>query len=123
MGFVVYTLSLAFAVSASAAAAIVADVFGLDAGLDDPGFSGSGGGARSGSELSHLYFVRLGISLVITFDMALLPKILRTMHDHKHAQKSTQKRGIHRHGRTTGLRERRMMLEHKLSIARTFSVH
>lgn len=37
-----------------AAAAIVADVFALVVGEDVPGFSGNGGGARSGSELSHL---------------------------------------------------------------------
>ena len=40
---------------ASAAAATVAEVFGFVIGLEDvPGLSGSGGGARSGSELSHL---------------------------------------------------------------------
>lgn len=49
-----YALSLAFAVNASAAAAIVLEVFGFATGLDDPGFNGRGGGARSGSELSHL---------------------------------------------------------------------
>jgi len=37
-----------------AAAAIVADVFALVVGEPVPGLSGSGGGARSGSELSHL---------------------------------------------------------------------
>lgn len=53
-GLVMYALSRALEVNASAAAAILADVFGLVAGLDDPGFNGSGGGARSGSELSHI---------------------------------------------------------------------
>lgn len=51
-----YALSLAFAVNASAAAAMALEVFGFAAGLEDPGFSGRGGGARSGSELSHLDF-------------------------------------------------------------------
>ena len=49
-----YALSRTFAVSASAAAAIVADALGFEAGLEEPGFNGNGGGARSGSELSHL---------------------------------------------------------------------
>lgn len=49
-----YALSLAFAVNASAAAATALDVFGFVAGLDVVGFNGKGGGARSGSELSHL---------------------------------------------------------------------
>ena len=39
----------------AAASSIRAEVFGLVAGLDvEPGFSGRGGGARSGSLLSHL---------------------------------------------------------------------
>jgi hypothetical protein len=58
MAFDVYglgvMLSRAFADSASAAACIFADAFGLVAGAEGFGFSGSGGGARSGSELSHL---------------------------------------------------------------------
>lgn len=37
-----------------AAAAMLADVFVLVVGEPVPGLSGSGGGARSGSELSHL---------------------------------------------------------------------
>jgi hypothetical protein len=42
-------------VISAAASSILAEVFGLVAGLDDvPGFNGNGGGARSGSELSHL---------------------------------------------------------------------
>lgn len=57
-----YALSRALEVNASAAAAILADVFDLVAGLDDPGFSGSGGGARSGSELSHLRIPKCDIS-------------------------------------------------------------
>lgn len=50
-----YALSRALAVNASAAAATVAEVFGFVVGLAEPGFNGNGGGARSGSELSHLY--------------------------------------------------------------------
>ena len=63
-GFVVYALSLAFAVRASAAAAIVAEVLGFAAGLAEPGFKGRGGGARSGSELSHLRLPRIVISFI-----------------------------------------------------------
>jgi len=55
-GLIVYALSLAFAVNASAAATIFLDAVGFATGLEDPGFNGSGGGARSGSELSHLGF-------------------------------------------------------------------
>jgi hypothetical protein len=58
IGFVVYgdgaALSLAFAASASAAAAMCEEVFGLTVGAEGCGFGGNGGGARSGSELSHL---------------------------------------------------------------------
>lgn len=63
-GLVVYALSRALAVKASAAAATVAEVLGFVAGLDEPGFSGNGGGARSGSELSHLYFPRKDLSFI-----------------------------------------------------------
>ena len=51
----VYALSRALAVNASAAAATFLDVLGFVAGLEVTGFNGSGGGARSGSELSHLF--------------------------------------------------------------------
>ena len=58
VGFVVYELgafSRALAVISAAASSIRAEVLGLVAGLEvEPGFSGSGGGARSGSLLSHL---------------------------------------------------------------------
>jgi hypothetical protein len=47
-------LSRALSTINLAAAAIPADVFAFVVGLADPGLSGSGGGARSGSELSHL---------------------------------------------------------------------
>lgn len=40
---------------ASAAATTFADAFGFVTGLPATGFNGSGGGARSGSELSHLF--------------------------------------------------------------------
>jgi len=57
IGLIVYMLSRAFAAKASAAAATLAEVFGFVTGLDeDAGFRGRGGGARSGSELSHLMF-------------------------------------------------------------------
>lgn len=52
------------AVRASAAAVIVADVLGFVAGLEEPGFRGKGGGARSGSELSHLYFPNKDVSFI-----------------------------------------------------------
>ena len=47
-------LSRALSTICLAAAAILADVFAFVVGLEDPGGNGSGGGARSGSELSHL---------------------------------------------------------------------
>jgi hypothetical protein len=47
-------LSRAFSSSAFAALAIAAEVFGRVVRLGEPGFKGNGGGARSGSELSHL---------------------------------------------------------------------
>ena len=54
-------LSRALAVISAAASSIRAEVLGLVAGLDEvPGFSGSGGGARSGSELSHLISSEFG---------------------------------------------------------------
>lgn len=59
-----YVLSRALAVSASAAAAIEAEALGLAAGLAEPGFNGRGGGARSGSELSHLRFPRIDVSFI-----------------------------------------------------------
>jgi hypothetical protein len=59
---VVYELgafSRALAVISAAASSIRAEVFGLVAGPEaDPGFSGSGGGARSGSLLSHLQITK-----------------------------------------------------------------
>lgn len=57
-GLIVYVLSLAFAANASAAAATFFEVFGFVVGLATLGFNGRGGGARSGSELSHLQLVR-----------------------------------------------------------------
>ena len=53
-GGVAKTLSRVLATKASATAATFADVFGLVTGLEVPGLRGKGGGARSGSELSHL---------------------------------------------------------------------
>ena len=47
-------LSRALSSSALAACMMAADVFGRVVRFGEPGFSGSGGGARSGSELSHL---------------------------------------------------------------------
>lgn len=47
-------LSRALSTICFAAAAIPAEVFAFVVGLCEPGFNGSGGGARSGSELSHL---------------------------------------------------------------------
>lgn len=60
MPFEVYedrgALSRAFSTICLAAAAIPADVFALVVGVPFVGLSGNGGGARSGSELSHLRF-------------------------------------------------------------------
>lgn len=47
-------LSRAFSSSAFAARIIAADVLGRVVSVGEPGFMGSGGGARSGSALSHL---------------------------------------------------------------------
>lgn len=58
-------LSRALAVKASAAAAIDAEVLGLAAGLAEPGFNGRGGGARSGSELSHLRGPTIDVSFLV----------------------------------------------------------
>ena len=59
IGFVVYELvgrlSRAFSSSAFAARIIAADVLGRVVSVGEPGFMGSGGGARSGSALSHLH--------------------------------------------------------------------
>jgi len=49
---------------ALAAAAIPADVFGLVVGLFAPGGKGSGGGARSGSEESHLRLMLVSSCMV-----------------------------------------------------------
>lgn len=66
MGLVVYELvgklSRAFSSSAFAAFAIAADVVWRVVRLGEPGFKGNGGGARSGSELSHLGRQNLGVS-------------------------------------------------------------
>lgn len=71
-----YALSRALWTKASAAAAMVPDVFGFVAGLDDPGFSGRGGGARSGSELSHLRLPKYEISLIKSFEPHILCSLL-----------------------------------------------
>jgi len=57
-------LSRALAARASAAAATVAEVLGFVTGLEVPGFNGKGGGARSGSELSHLHFQSIDLSFI-----------------------------------------------------------
>jgi hypothetical protein len=58
MGLVVYELagklSRAFSSSALAAFMMAADVFGRTPRVGEPGLRGNGGGARSGSALSHL---------------------------------------------------------------------
>ena len=53
-GLIMYALSRAFSVSAACATLIAFDVFGFEMTLGEDGFIGNGGGARSGSELSHL---------------------------------------------------------------------
>jgi hypothetical protein len=53
-GLIIYALSLAFSVNAACATLIALDVFGFEITLGEEGFIGRGGGARSGSELSHL---------------------------------------------------------------------
>lgn len=59
MGLVVYGLgafSRAFSAKLAATACMLGETFDLVVGLEEPGFNGRGGGARSGSELSHLCF-------------------------------------------------------------------
>jgi hypothetical protein len=58
-------LSRAFADSASAAACMFAEALDLVAGAEGFGLSGRGGGARSGSELSHLGEKRRFVSFII----------------------------------------------------------
>ena len=52
--FVIYPFSRAFSVSAACADCMALEVLGRDVTVGEEGFIGSGGGARSGSELSHL---------------------------------------------------------------------
>ena len=95
MTFVVYmlgTFSRAFAVISAAASSILAEVLGRVAGLDDvPGFSGRGGGALSGSELSHLV------------DKCQGPR----------DGDMSAKENLHRDGSSTRFRKGMLMLEHK----------
>lgn len=68
IGLVVYGLgefSRIFSVKFAATAWIPGETFALVTGLVEPGFNGSGGGARSGSELSHLCFKDLNVSFFI----------------------------------------------------------
>ena len=86
IGLVVYelagALSRAFSSSALAVAAMIADVFGLVERFGEPGFRGSGGGARSGSELSHLRARRRLIS-GISHDSMEARKILLTPEENR----------------------------------------
>ena len=71
IGLVVYELGMlsrAFSSKAFAAAAMWAEVFGRVVRFGDPGFSGRGGGARSGSELSHLRNQGLRVSGMMQLD-------------------------------------------------------
>ena len=52
--FGTYVFSRAFSVKAACADCMAVDVLGRDVTIGEDGFIGSGGGARSGSELSHL---------------------------------------------------------------------
>ena len=52
--FVIYPFSRAFSVNAACADCIALEVLGRDVTVGEEGFIGNGGGARSGSELSHL---------------------------------------------------------------------
>ena len=61
-GFVVYSDSRDRALRASAAAAMLVEALLFVTGLEDPGLRGRGGGARSGSELSHLCFPKIDVS-------------------------------------------------------------
>lgn len=59
IAFVTYALSRAFSVSAACADCIALEVLGLEEDMGDEGFIGRGGGARSGSELSHMGTIAL----------------------------------------------------------------
>jgi hypothetical protein len=79
----------------AAASSILAEVFGLVAGLEDvPGFNGNGGGALSGSELSHLQLLLLGLA----------------GHDHILSQKEVDS---HRNRSSARFRKGMLMLEHQ----------
>jgi len=54
--FATRAFSRALSVRAAWADWMAADAFGREETLGDDGFNGSGGGARSGSELSHLLY-------------------------------------------------------------------
>ena len=87
IGLVVYelagALSRAFSSSALAVAAMTADVFGLVERFGEPGFRGSGGGARSGSELSHLRARRRLISGISHDSMKEAQKVLLTPEENR----------------------------------------
>ena len=82
---------------ACAAAATFCDVFGFVTGLDEPGFSGRGGGARSGSELSHLKFMKTVVSMLRMYlpffnDLEEM-RVLGATERYTHRNRSTSKIG------------------------------
>lgn len=111
-----YVLSRALAVSASAAAAIEAEVLALAAGLAEPGFNGRGGGARSGSELSHLRFPR---NLMLASSNRR--KTLESYEERNRV--ANAQKGVHWDRRAARVRERGLMLEHKLPVTGPFSIY
>ena len=89
-----YWLSRALAAKASAAAAIVLDVLGFVAGLEEPGFKGRGGGARSGSELSHLDLK----SRIVSFIKYKTPPLRDSSLSQLFGKGSEKDRGVHGYG-------------------------
>lgn len=82
----------------AAASSIRAEVFGLVAEVvDDPGFKGNGGGARSGSLLSHLENPTLIVSIQIPKTWV---RVLMTPY-------------VHRNRSSTRIRKGMLMLKHK----------
>jgi hypothetical protein len=118
IGLVVYelgTFSRFFSARAAAAACTVAETFGRVAGLFEPGFNGSGGGALSGSALSHLDFQ---VSMLASSQLAIGVPM-----KYPHSALEWLVEGIHRHYTPARLREGVLMFKDKLSVTRSILFH
>ena len=99
----------AFSTISLAAAAIPADVFAFSVGLPAPGGIGSGGGARSGSELSHLRLMLVSSCIVLSL-----------LHPAHHVEHISCRKGYHSHGHALSLSLGEGMLVPAVAVARTF---